>query len=115
MRNEAKNGVSIMSKLNDLPASTLQFYTTASYPCSYLPEQLARSQVATPSHLIDAIVYGGLVQARFRRSVAFTYRHFCDNCRACLPVRVVVDSLMLRRSQRRSWNRHQHLIATQHD
>lgn len=103
-----------MTSLNDIPISALHFYLTAAYPCSYLPDLQARSQVATPAFLINTSLYSELVRHGFRRSSTYIYRPLCDACSACIQMRVPVKQFKANRSQRRAFTQHVTLEATLH-
>jgi len=101
-----------MSLPSDTPLHKLQFYVTTGYTCGYLPNRMAQSLIAAPQHLVDADVYSGLIQQGFRRSGKFSYRPHCENCKECVPVRVVLEAFSPNRSQKRAFKQHQNLTTT---
>lgn len=100
-----------MTLPNDAALQKIQFYVTAPYSCGYIRGRLAQSLIAAPHHLIDANVYSELIQFGFRRSGKFAYRPHCENCEACVPVRIPVASFQPSRSQRRAGKQHSKLSA----
>jgi arginine-tRNA-protein transferase len=98
-----------MTSPADSALQKIQFYVTAPYTCSYLSNQLAQSIIATPQHLVDGHQYSGLIQQGFRRSGKFVYRPHCENCNACIPVRLPVADFQASRSQKRAYKQHQNL------
>jgi len=84
-------------ELRDAP----QFYLTAPSACPYLPKREERKVF---THLIGrraAALNDTLTQSGFRRSQTIAYRPACENCRACVSVRVKVDEFRLSKSLRR--------------
>lgn len=80
---------------------TPQFYLTAPSACPYLPHREERKVFThlvgeRASELNNLLTNGG-----FRRSQSIAYRPACENCRACVSVRVVVDEFCPARGMRR--------------
>jgi arginine-tRNA-protein transferase len=93
------------------PLHKLQFYVTTPYKCGYLPNKLAQSLIAAPHHLVGVNIYNGLIQQGFRRSGKFAYRPHCENCNACIPVRIVLNEFAPTRSQKRAYKQHADLTT----
>jgi len=83
------------------PRDAPQFYLTAPSPCPYLP---GRQERKVFTHLIGrraAALNDQLTQSGFRRSQTIAYRPACENCRACVSVRIKAAEFRLSRNLRR--------------
>ncbi len=92
---------------------TPQFYLTAPSPCPYLP---GRHERKVFTHLVgdkagdlnDLLTHGG-----FRRSQSIAYRPACDQCRACVSIRVIANEFRLSRNLRKVVARNADIIGEQ--
>lgn len=77
------------------------FYTTAPLPCPYLEGRFERKLVTELAGPQGRALHESLSRAGFRRSHAIAYAPACPNCKACIPVRIVVDGFKPDRTMRR--------------
>ena len=82
----------------------LDLYLTPSQQCSYLPERRSRSLFVDPNAVLHPQLYAQLMVAGFRRSGSHVYTPFCENCTACIPLRLPVDLFKPNRSQQRTFH-----------
>ena len=83
------------------PRDGPQFYLTSPSPCPYLP---GREERKVFTHLVGrrAIALNdALTESGFRRSQTIAYRPACEDCRACVSVRVLVGEFTFTRNMRR--------------
>ena len=88
-----------------------RFFVTSPSACPYLPGRSERKvftelEGGNPAELNDALGRIG-----FRRSQGVAYRPSCQNCSACISVRVVTDQFAPTGSQRRVMRQHQNLVV----
>lgn len=93
----------------------LKLYATRPHPCSYLDDQEATTVFIDPNATIDASLYSELSAYGFRRSGSHVYRPHCEQCQACIPIRVCADSFTPNRSQKRCLKLNADLVVAEHD
>ncbi len=83
-----------------------RFFVTAPAPCPYVPGRFER-KVFTDLKRGDAPEMNeALARIGFRRSQNIVYRPSCDNCSACVSVRVAARQFVPSASQKRLLKRH---------
>ena len=95
------------------PHDNPQFYLTAPSECPYLPNRKERKVF---THLVGTnapALNDVLTQGGFRRSQNIAYRPACENCRACVSIRVQTSEFQWTKSLRRVWKANQDIIGTE--
>lgn len=93
--------------------SEIRLFATPPHKCSYINEKIATTVFVDPDVDLDSDSYQRLSSYGFRRSGSHFYRPNCDDCSACLSVRVPVHEFSPSRSQKRCIKRNQDLTVKQ--
>lgn len=99
--------------MNSSREQYLPLYISQPHDCAYLPEQQSTSLFVDPDFKIDTNLYSSLLQNGFRRSGDLVYRPHCQQCSACIPVRIPVERFVRSHSQKRVWRKNRDLVLCQ--
>ena len=80
----------------------IKLYQGSVNQCSYLEDRQAINIYADPHHPYPRAVYNQLINRGFRRSGEYVYRPGCNDCTACVPVRIKTEQFKKRRTDRRN-------------
>lgn len=92
-----------------------EFYLTRPQPCPYLPDRDERKLFTHLGSEKSVAHFDFLHRDGFRRSQTIAYRPHCENCSACVSVRIAVDDFKFSKSQKRIWNTNRNLISQRMD
>ena len=88
--------------MNETTQSTqLEFYITPDHDCPYLKDKQSKTVFLNPEVEPQVNIYQWLINKGFRRSGDHIYRPHCDDCRACLSIRLSPETFKPSKQQRR--------------
>ena len=87
-----------------------QFFLTPGGPCPYLPGHTERKVFARLTGALAQPLNEALTHSGFRRSQSIAYRPACENCSACVSVRIVAEEFEFSRGQKRILRRNDDLV-----
>ena len=92
-----------------LPAIT--YYVLPETPCPYMVGRFERKLMTEIAGASSKARYDLLTRAGFRRSHRFAYRPACQDCSACIPVRISTLDFKTSESFNRVWRTNRDLLA----
>ena len=87
-----------------------QFFLTPGGPCPYLPGHTERKVFARLTGSLAQPLNEALTHSGFRRSQSIAYRPACENCSACVSVRIIAEEFEFSRGQKRILRRNDDLV-----
>jgi len=81
------------------------------FPCVYFSDGRVAKNVFIPVGTTTKKEFSELLAKGYRRTGPFFYRNQCENCSACIPIRIDVESFKPGKSQRRTISKNKDVLV----